>query len=122
MPTPVRMHAANLFSDMVGDVRARPGQLANAMKLIGDIGHGVVVILSNMQSDILSRVVLAHDSAVDKGPSELRDYGIGAQILTDIGVRDMILISNTEHKIYGLDGYDLHVVEQRPIPLDVIDV
>ena len=122
VPTPVRMHAANLFSDMVGDVRARPGQLTNAMKIIGDIGHGVVVILSNMQSDILSRAVSAHESSADKGPSELRDYGIGAQILTDLGVKDMILFSNTEHTIVGLDGYDLHVVEQRSIPLDVADV
>ncbi|MDX1541732.1 MAG: 3,4-dihydroxy-2-butanone-4-phosphate synthase, partial [Geminicoccaceae bacterium] len=43
----------------------------------------------------------------------LRDYGIGAQILTDLGIRDMILLSNTERPIIGLDGYGLRVVEQR---------
>jgi 3,4-dihydroxy 2-butanone 4-phosphate synthase/GTP cyclohydrolase II len=48
-------------------------------------------------------------------PRELRDYGIGAQILLDLGVRDMILLSNARRVIVGLDGYGLRVVEQRPL-------
>jgi 3,4-dihydroxy 2-butanone 4-phosphate synthase/GTP cyclohydrolase II len=47
---------------------------------------------------------------------ELRDYGVGAQILLDLGVRDMILLSNTRRTIVGLDGFGLRVVEQRAIP------
>ncbi|HLB80289.1 MAG TPA: 3,4-dihydroxy-2-butanone-4-phosphate synthase, partial [Dongiaceae bacterium] len=43
--------------------------------------------------------------------------GVGAQILLDLGVKDMILLSNTKRTIVGLDGYGLRVVEQRPIPL-----
>ena len=46
---------------------------------------------------------------------ELRDYGVGAQILLDLGVKDMILLSNTQKTIVGLEGYGLSVVEQRPI-------
>jgi 3,4-dihydroxy 2-butanone 4-phosphate synthase/GTP cyclohydrolase II len=46
----------------------------------------------------------------------LRDYGVGAQILLDLGVRDMILMSNIRRAIAGLDGYGLRIVEQRPIP------
>ena len=45
----------------------------------------------------------------------LRDYGIGAQILTDLGVRDMVLLSNTERTFVGLEGYGLNVVGRRPI-------
>ena len=46
---------------------------------------------------------------------QLRDYGVGAQILLDLGVKEMILLSNTQHTIIGLEGYGLSVVEQRPI-------
>jgi 3,4-dihydroxy 2-butanone 4-phosphate synthase / GTP cyclohydrolase II len=50
------------------------------------------------------------------GTLPLRDYGIGAQILKDLGVRDMILLSNTERPIVGLEGYGMRVVEQRRLP------
>ena len=45
----------------------------------------------------------------------LRDYGIGAQILLDLGVRDLVLLSNTQRQIVGLEGYGLNIVDQRPI-------
>jgi 3,4-dihydroxy 2-butanone 4-phosphate synthase/GTP cyclohydrolase II len=48
-------------------------------------------------------------------PTELRDYGIGAQILVDLGVRDMILLSNHTRTIVGLEGYGLNIVNTRPI-------
>jgi 3,4-dihydroxy 2-butanone 4-phosphate synthase / GTP cyclohydrolase II len=47
---------------------------------------------------------------------ELRDYGVGAQILTELGVHDMILLSNTHHTLVGLEGYGLSIVGERPIP------
>ena len=47
--------------------------------------------------------------------NELRDYGVGAQILTDLGVRDIILLSNSNRSIIGLEGFGLRVVETRPI-------
>ena len=48
-------------------------------------------------------------------PVELRDYGVGAQILLDLGLKEMILLSNTQHTVVGLDGYGLSIVEQRPL-------
>tara|TARA_B100002003_G_scaffold92700_1_gene86411 strand:- start:418 stop:669 length:252 start_codon:yes stop_codon:yes gene_type:complete len=48
-------------------------------------------------------------------PVELRDYGVGAQILLDLGLKDMILLSNTHHTIVGLEGYGLSIVEQRSL-------
>jgi 3,4-dihydroxy 2-butanone 4-phosphate synthase / GTP cyclohydrolase II len=49
------------------------------------------------------------------GGAELRNYGVGAQILLDLGIRDMVLLSNTRRTIVGLEGYGLAVVGQRPI-------
>ena len=48
---------------------------------------------------------------------ELRDYGVGAQILADLGVHDMVLLSNSQHSLVALDGYDLAVVGHKPIEL-----
>jgi 3,4-dihydroxy 2-butanone 4-phosphate synthase/GTP cyclohydrolase II len=63
------------------------------------------------------RVALLHGS---KRPQPvLRDYGIGAQILVDLGVRDMILLSNTTRTVVGLEGYGLNIVDQRPLELPV---
>jgi 3,4-dihydroxy 2-butanone 4-phosphate synthase / GTP cyclohydrolase II len=47
---------------------------------------------------------------------ELRDYGIGAQILLDLGVKNMILLTNSRRTVIGLEGYGLNIIEQRPIP------
>ena len=59
------------------------------------------------------------DGIVNVGQmDELRDYGVGAQILSELGVRDMILLTNTHHSLVALDGYDLAVVGERPIPMD----
>ena len=51
----------------------------------------------------------------DDMPSEQRDYGVGAQILAELGVHDMILLTNTRHSLVGLEGYDLSIVGERPI-------
>ena len=50
--------------------------------------------------------------------AELRDYGLGAQILLDLGVREMILLHNTRHTFIGLDGYGLKVVGQQPVKVE----
>ena len=49
---------------------------------------------------------------------QLRDYGVGAQILTELGVSDMELLSNTSHELVGLDAYGLRIVGQRAVPMD----
>jgi 3,4-dihydroxy 2-butanone 4-phosphate synthase/GTP cyclohydrolase II len=119
-PVMVRMHAANLFDDMLGDRDSgKSGELQAAMRMIGREGRGVVVLLREPQQNYLSgqvaaRVARARGEPVKKR-SELRDYGVGAQILLDLGVHEMILLSNTKRTIVGLDGYGLKIIEQRPI-------
>ena len=125
-PVLVRMHAANVFEDMLGDAeRGRAGQLQAAMQRIEEEGAGVVVILrepglssvSNAVRRLTGDLVETHDD----GASELRDYGVGAQILLDLGVRNMRLLSNTEKNIIGLDGYGLSIEERVPVTMDGTD-
>jgi 3,4-dihydroxy 2-butanone 4-phosphate synthase/GTP cyclohydrolase II len=122
-PVMVRMHAANLLDDMLGDHdRGKSGELQAAMRMIGRVGRGVVVLLREPQMNYLSaqiaaRVARARGENVAPQP-ELRDYGVGAQILLDLGVHEMVLLSNTKRTIVGLDGYGLTISEQRPIDGD----
>lgn len=82
--------------------------------MIERAGRGVVVLLREHRPNALSeRVRLL--AAAERPPLELRNYGIGAQILLDLGVRDLILLSNTPRTIIGLDGYGIEIIEQRPI-------
>ena len=116
-PVPVRMHALNVLDDVLGDCTGgRGGQLQTAMQMIADHGRGVVVMIREPQPTSLSERVLAHHNQKSESTGQLRDYGVGAQILIDLGVREMILISNTKRTIVGLEGYGLTVVDQWPIP------
>ncbi len=112
-PVPVRMHAVDLIDDIVGGALGGHG-LQDAMAMIVAEGRGVVVLVREARATKLSeRVRRLADAAGPMG--ELRDYGLGAQILLDLGVRDMVLLSNTRRTIVGLEGYGLTVAEQRPI-------
>jgi len=123
-PVPVRMHALNVLDDVLGDMaNGKSGQLQAAMEQISAEGRGAVVLIRNPNRRSLSEHVReingdfeAEQENIHDG--ELRDYGVGAQILLDLGIKNMILISNTKHNIIGLEGYGLTVVDQRPIDAD----
>jgi 3,4-dihydroxy 2-butanone 4-phosphate synthase/GTP cyclohydrolase II len=119
-PEPVlaRMHALNVLDDVLGcGLSGRGGELHAAMQMIAEAGRGVVVLIREpMPTSLSDRVRRRLGEPVEHSRS-LRDYGVGAQILLDLGVRDMILLSNTSRNIVGLEGYGLRVVDQRPIPL-----
>ncbi|MEN9498688.1 MAG: 3,4-dihydroxy-2-butanone-4-phosphate synthase [Pseudomonadota bacterium] len=111
-PVLVRMHAASLFREIVSGRGL--GDLHAAMRMIEAAGRGVVVLLRDPRPDALS-------IRLKRGPShaiapEIRDYGIGAQILDDLGVKRIIRLSNNPRPLIGLDGYGLQVLETRPIP------
>ncbi len=111
-PVLVRMHAVDLLDDILGG--AHSSSLHGAMAMIEREGRGVVVLLREHRQNALSeRVRLL--AVAERPPLELRNYGIGAQILLDLGVRDLILLSNTPRTIVGLDGYGIEIIEQRPI-------
>ncbi|HEX4695162.1 3,4-dihydroxy-2-butanone-4-phosphate synthase [Sphingomonas sp.] len=112
-PTLVRMHAMNVFADIFGEEGPRGALLARSMELIGEAGSGVVVLLSQTGPGGFTQA-LQRKSGGPPG-DELRDYGVGAQILTDLGVEDMILLTNTHHILVALDGYGLSIVGERAI-------
>jgi 3,4-dihydroxy 2-butanone 4-phosphate synthase/GTP cyclohydrolase II len=133
-PVLVRMHAINVLDDVLHDESGgRAGELEAALRLIGEAGRGVAVLIRDtmaqrfshqirMRHDIphdptaaSSEVSLTHDGPREYGPPALRDYGVGAQIVRDLGIRDMILITNRARAIVGLEGYGLRVVERRSI-------
>ena len=114
-PVMVRVHAMNVMEDVLGDHGGRSGVLHSAMRMIAEAERGVVILIREPRATALSdRVRRKIGEPVENSP-QLRDYGIGAQILIDLGVKDMILLSNVQRTIVGLDGYGLTVVETRPI-------
>lgn len=124
-PVLVRMHALDVIDDVFGDTsHGKVGELQQSMKLINEEGRGAIVIIREPHSRSLSDRVRALNGDVDQSQEdgshsmELRDYGVGAQILLDLGIQNMVLLSNTKHIIVGLDGYGLSVTGQQPIPVD----
>jgi 3,4-dihydroxy 2-butanone 4-phosphate synthase/GTP cyclohydrolase II len=126
-PVLVRMHQANLLADALGDTtpghffggeaRARGGELEASMREIAKKGRGIVVIIREPARDALSRAVREREGDAASVPiHELRQYGVGAQILFDLGARNIILLSNTKRTVVGLDGYGITLVGQQPIP------
>ena len=118
-PVLVRMHALDLMADLLGEVsEKRAGnELAAAMQMIGDAGQGVVVVLREASTSSLTAMVSQKIVAqIDGGSNrELRDYGVGAQILTDLGVSQMVLLSNTRPNVVSLEGYDLEIIDWQPL-------
>lgn len=118
-PTMVRVQSENLLADIF---RAKSNgaynSLHNAMEKIATEQHGVILYIEQPQGGI--RVVENHKgqaSIKDIGPTKMdfRDYGIGAQILSELGLKKIRLLSGTNRKVIGLDGYGLEIVEQIEI-------
>lgn len=112
-PALVRMHALSLFSDALGREGDRSGLLGRAMEAIAQAGSGVVVLLTPGMK--LSHAVGAMAGQPVPDMNELRDYGVGAQILAELGIHEMILLTNSHHTLVALDGYGLNIVEERPL-------
>jgi 3,4-dihydroxy 2-butanone 4-phosphate synthase/GTP cyclohydrolase II len=111
-PVLVRVHALNILRDVLGAAGAANDAVRKAMIEIAREGRGAIVLVRDMQ-----HYAEAMSPSPGKGPDRtLREYGVGAQILLALGVREMILLSNTEQTIIALNGYGLVVSGRRPLP------
>ena len=114
-PVLVRVHAVNIVADLLGDMNSNSVHaLHGAMEIIRDANRGVVILIRDVLPTTVSTLV---GKSAQEGRTEgsWRDVGVGAQILLDLGVSEMILLSNVERAFVGLDGFGLRVVERRPI-------
>jgi 3,4-dihydroxy 2-butanone 4-phosphate synthase/GTP cyclohydrolase II len=115
-PVLVRVHAINVFDDLLGATGPRSHILEESMRLIAEEGRGVIVLIRDTTATVVSDMLLRKGEGGEQGmPRRLREYGVGAQILLDLGIHDMVLLSDTDRSIVGLEGYGLRVVGQRPL-------
>ena len=117
-PVMVRMHAVNILEDLLGDHhRQRGGGLQQAMEMIGTAERGVVVLIRETRATNLSERITAELGAKADGGegAQLRDYGVGAQILIELGVKNLILLTNMPKRVVGIEGYGLNIVETREL-------
>lgn len=117
-PVMVRMHALNLLEDLLGDHhRQRGGGLQQAMEMVGQAERGVVVLIRETRATTLSERIAAEldVKAARSSDPQLRDYGVGAQILLDLGVKNLILLTNAPKRVVGIEGYGLNIVETRQV-------
>ena len=121
-PVLVRMHALDMMVDILGETKQHRtfGELHKAMEIIAKKGRGLVVLLREANSSSISQVIASRNLVEhDKINSpELRDYGVGAQILGDLDVRNMILLTNSRPNVIALEGYGLTISGWEPIFID----
>jgi 3,4-dihydroxy 2-butanone 4-phosphate synthase/GTP cyclohydrolase II len=111
-PTLVRVHVQSMFTDLFAETGGRSGLIPRAMQAIAAEGSGLLILIRDARPDAISSQMKAKTQGE---PFTVRDYGIGAQILVDLGVTAMELLTTAHRAYVGLEGYGLKVVGERQL-------
>ncbi len=106
----VRMHAFNIFEDLLGEKGAKRNQMQRAMAELGKADCAVLVFLRENNPYYLTEIVAKKGEEKPRANTNFKNYGIGAQILVDVGVTEFTLLSNSEKNVVGIEGYGLKIV------------
>lgn len=112
-PVLVRMHAENILVDLFGSHSPKARTLTKSLQKIDEEGRGVLVLIRNTSPTPFTDSMQLSNTT--EKPTRLREYGVGAQIISNLGLKKIELLSDTPRTIVALEGYDIEVTGQRPI-------
>ena len=112
-PKYVRMHKLDITKDIFEEKNLFGDEISKSFKIIEEKGSGAIVLINSDMSPKIQKIFNRRDKQENK--LELREYGVGAQILLELGLHKIILLSNSNKKIIALEGFDLEIVSQEKI-------
>jgi len=112
-PTYVRMHKLDVTKDIFAEKNIFGDEISKTFEIIEKRGNGAIVLINNDMSPKIKKIFNRREE--EKNKLELREYGVGAQILSEIGVQKIILLTNSKKRIIALDGFDLEIIAQENI-------
>ena len=112
-PTFVRMHKLDVTKDIFEEKNLFGDEISKSFKIIEEKGSGAIVLINSDMAPKIQKIFNRRDD--EKNKLELREYGVGAQILLELGLQKIILLSNSNKKIIALDGFNLEIVDQEKI-------
>ena len=115
-PVMFRVHVTDYFDNLFGNYGSDDASLHKAIKIIEKENRGVIILIRDTGKSIINNLITNQsnsDNRIQNTSDELRIYGMGAQILSEIGVKKVILLTNTEWKFIGLDAFDIEIIETK---------
>jgi 3,4-dihydroxy 2-butanone 4-phosphate synthase/GTP cyclohydrolase II len=119
-PVIVRVHVISYFDDLIGEYGSGNESLKQTIDIINKEQRGILILVRDSGTSVINNY-LSSKSSISKSvkdiendkQSELRVFGMGAQILYELGVKEMILLTNTDWKFVGLDAYGINIIETK---------
>jgi len=112
-PKYVRMHKLDITKDIFEEKNLFGDEISKSFKIIEERGSGAIVLINSDMAPKIEKIFNRRETKDNK--LELREYGVGAQILLELGLHKIILLSNSNKKIIALDGFNLEIVDQEKI-------
>ena len=113
LPAYVRMHKLDITKDIFEEKNIFNNEISKSFKIIEKKGSGAIVLINGDIAPKIKKIFNRKDD--EKNKLELREYGVGAQILSEIGIKKIILLTNSNKKIIALDGFNLEIIRQESI-------